>query len=63
MHGVAEIQCVPVIGIDMWEHAYLTQYQGDKDKYVEAFLASVDWGKASEMFEQHNVNGKCRPLL
>ena len=26
MHGVAEVQCTPVVGIDLWEHAYFHQF-------------------------------------
>ena len=38
MHGVVDVQCTPIVGIDMWEHAYLSQYGADKESYVEAFF-------------------------
>lgn len=63
MHGVAEVQCTPVIGIDMWEHAYFVQYKGDKEMYCDAFLDSINWDKVSAHFEQYNLHGKVAPLL
>lgn len=41
MHGVVDVQCVPIIGINLWEHAYLQQYNGDKVAYTEAFFQCV----------------------
>ena len=47
MHGVVEHMCVPVIGINLWEHSYLVDYKGDKAAYCDNFLDSVDWGIVS----------------
>ena len=55
MHGVVEHNCVPVIGIDLWEHAYLVDYLGDKEAYCDNFLASVDWAIVSQNFEELNL--------
>lgn len=33
----------PILVLDMWEHAYLTQFGLDKDKYVNTILESIDW--------------------
>ena len=64
MHGIALINCIPIIGIDLWEHAYFNQqYEGDKARYVDAFFAHVDWARASHYFETHNLAGKVAPLL
>lgn len=38
MHGVVDVQCVPIIGLCLWEHAYLVDYEGDKDSYMNAFF-------------------------
>ena len=62
MHGVVDAQCIPVIGIDLWEHAYLTDYLGDKGAYCDNFLASVDWAIVSQNFEQFNLQGKPAPI-
>ena len=47
MHGVALVQCTPVIAIDLWEHAYLMTYSADKEAYLERFLGHLDWAKIS----------------
>lgn len=38
MHGVVDVQCIPILGINLWEHAYLADYEGDKDAYTNAFF-------------------------
>lgn len=62
MHGVVDVQCVPILGIDMWEHAYLQQYAGDKVAYVEAFFSCVQWAIVSANFEFYNSQGKPTPV-
>ena len=58
MHGVVDVQCIPIIGIDMWEHAYLQQYAGDKDAYVDTFFKCIQWAIVSANFEMFNSQGK-----
>ena len=62
MHGVVDAQCIPLIGIDLWEHAYLADFEGDKDAYTDAFLSHVDWGQVSADFETFNLQGKPTPV-
>lgn len=58
------MQCVPVIGLDLWEHAYFAQYQGNKESYVENFWRFVDWERVSLNFEKFNLEGyKVGPIL
>ena len=42
----------PVIGLDVWEHAYYLDYKNKRDDYVKAFWNVVDWNFAAERYEQ-----------
>lgn len=62
--GIALVQCLPIIGLDLWEHAYFSAYDGDKEAYVDRFWDFIDWEKVSADFESHLLaNYKLAPLL
>lgn len=62
MHGVVEHEFIPLLGIDLWEHAYLRQHQGDKLAYLDAFWTCLDWSKVSANFESFALQGKAVPI-
>jgi Fe-Mn family superoxide dismutase len=42
----------PLVGIDVWEHAYYLKYQNRRADYVKAFLQVINWDSVSSKFAE-----------
>jgi len=47
---VADVKGFPVIGLDVWEHAYYLKFQNKRPDYVDTFWNVVDWNKAEARY-------------
>ncbi len=44
---------IPLLVMDVWEHAYLTQFGLDRAKYIQVFFENIEWDEVNERFMVH----------
>lgn len=46
------VQGIPLLNIDVWEHAYYLDYQYKRKRYIENFFKIINWKKVSDRYEE-----------
>ena len=47
---------IPIMNLDLWEHAYYLDYQNDRKTYINNFFSIIDFSKVSKIYEEIQKN-------